>query len=57
MSLKYPEWNNPKDRALFEELFYKNYKRPLNKDEQRFCTIMYNLEEYASGLGGDEWTE
>jgi hypothetical protein len=54
MSLEQPNWNNRQDRTLYNLLFYKdNNGKPLTEQEERFCTIMYHFEEYASGLDGD----
>lgn len=54
MSLEQPNWNYWRDRALFNELFYRdNHGKPLTEAEERFCTTMYHYEEYASGLDGD----
>ena len=54
MSLKQPNWNDKKDRALYDELFYGKTKyEDLTKEQQEFCKTMYHFEEYVCGLDGD----
>ena len=53
MSLKNPNWNDRKDRATYDELFYgKTEYEDLTDEQQDFCKKMYHLEEFASGLDG-----
>lgn len=53
MSLKNPNWHDFNDRQLYDKLFYHNNdEKPLTEEEERFCTIMYHFEEFASGLDG-----
>lgn len=52
MSLKNPNWNDRKDRAMYDELFYGKTKyEDLTVEQQEFVKKMYHLEEFASGLG------
>lgn len=54
MSLETPNWYDYRDRDLFDKLFYKNNNGiPLTPKQEEFCTTMYHMEEYASGLDGD----
>lgn len=53
MSLLKVNWNDKKDRSLYNELFYGNKKsEDLTEKEREFCTTMYHLEEFAAGLDG-----
>lgn len=56
MSLDNPNYNNTQDRILFDKLFYHNNNGiPLTPTQERFCKTMYHMEEYASGLDGDDY--
>lgn len=49
MSLKYPDWFNPKDREKYKELWQEG---PQNwtEEEKTFMSDMYHLEEANAGM-------
>ena len=53
MSLEKPNWNDTKDRKLYNELFYSKEHKKLTDKEESFVTKMYHYEEFASGLDGE----
>lgn len=52
MSLKNPMWIRP-DILMYRDLFYTRQTKELTPEQEEFCTRMYHLEEYMSGLDGD----
>ena len=49
MSLKYPDWFNPNDRKLYEDLWRVGSEN-WSEQEKEFMSDMYHYEEAEAGM-------